>query len=227
MTKFCLALIFIVGCTKDNGSSCDTPNHDQPDAGMINPLTACGDGTCQVDETLENCPQDCFVCGDGVCTEPETIATCARDCVVCGDGLCNGDETAATCDDDCTRCGDGLCTGGETITSCVADCSVCGDGMCTGDEATTCPQDCSGSVAIHNTSTYTIYYIYSKRCTDASYGPDLLGANVLASGSTFTLNQVPAGCWNFRANNSGATMTWTSPAFVLAAGATYTWTIIN
>jgi cysteine-rich repeat protein len=89
----------------------------------------CGDGTCQSQESLMTCPDDCTsFCGDGklqageVCDEAGNTATCDGDCSKpsCGDGYLN---TAANeeCDDgnpddtdacrkDCTNasCGDGV-----------------------------------------------------------------------------------------------------------------------
>jgi hypothetical protein len=128
----------------------------------------CGNGVCDGDDTLQNCPQDCWDCGDGNCTSPfENATSCPQDCTECGDGLCTNGETAHDCPQDCDAvcpdgycthdenpstcpldcsavCPDGYCTHSETALSCPADCdSECGDGSCTHDEtAVSCPEDC-------------------------------------------------------------------------------------
>ena len=113
---------------------------------------ACGDGTCNGDETCETCPEDCGACndpsgqtiptcGDGTCNGDETCSSCPEDCgacpAECGDGICNGDETCSSCPEDCgacpAECGDGMCNGDETCSSCPADCGLCGG---TGDTVT-------------------------------------------------------------------------------------------
>jgi len=77
----------------------------------------CGDGVCDNDETIDNCPEDCEktgpspYCGDGVCDENngEQSINCQEDCSVCGDGFCSKTETPENCWDDChERCIDWL-----------------------------------------------------------------------------------------------------------------------
>lgn len=42
---------------------------------------SCGDGICDVEENVENCPADCDdVCGDGYCTGDEDENNCSEDC---------------------------------------------------------------------------------------------------------------------------------------------------
>lgn len=43
----------------------------------------CGDSVCNIDETTENCADDCVTasCGDGVCNfRHENVSTCLADC---------------------------------------------------------------------------------------------------------------------------------------------------
>jgi hypothetical protein len=210
----------VAACThaKDPGPSTEL------DAG--NPGPTCSDGVCEVGETLESCPADCARCGDLVCSSTESGESCPADCALCGDGLCNHGETLESCPADCSVCGDAMCTGAENVTSCAADCSVCGDAMCTGDETTSCPQDCVAAVKLQNNSSYTVYQFYVRTCTASVWGPDLLDASV-APGTSFTVSGVPPGCYYFRAETSGATVFWQSPAFTLSAGQTFMWTIFN
>lgn len=66
-------------------------------AGGTPGVGACGDGVCQIGETLSTCPQDCTTqcpggacfCGDAVCQASESSATCPADCYVPSTGACN------------------------------------------------------------------------------------------------------------------------------------------
>ncbi len=68
----------------------------------------CGDGTCDADETVANCPEDCGACGDYICDALEDPISCAEDCgyIVCDEYQiwledCFDDCTALeTCDDE-------------------------------------------------------------------------------------------------------------------------------
>jgi hypothetical protein len=202
--KASIFLLLLVGCTRDQGSACGTPAH-QPDAGTVAPLLSCGDGTCQVGETLDNCSRDCFVCGDGTCSEPESITTCPGDCSLCGDGMCTGGETATTCDDDCTVCGDLACTGGETAMSCA--------------------QDCAAGLKVVNSASYTFYYLYLWSCAGTNdYVNRLAGS--LPNGYSIELTNLEPGCFNFQVATSGNTQMMTSQ-HTLVAGETYVWTLTN
>jgi hypothetical protein len=117
----------------------------------------CGDGTCspEIDETCNNCEEDCGpCCGNGAC-EPEygeDCGTCESDCgPCCGNGDCEPGrgENCATCPTDCGECcGNGNCEPeyGEDCATCPADCGdCCGDGRCRGrhgENCYTCPADC-------------------------------------------------------------------------------------
>jgi cysteine-rich repeat protein len=123
----------------------DKPHCNEDCTDMI--VEYCGDSTCQNNESLMTCPEDCTsFCGDGklqageVCDEAGDTATCDGNCSEpsCGDGYLN---TAANeeCDDgnqddtdacrkDCTNapCGDGVIQDG------VEDCD---DGNQADDDA--------------------------------------------------------------------------------------------
>lgn len=65
--------------------------------------SVCGDGWCDPNEGVWNCPADCTECGDGVC-RPEEVDTCPGDCpveVTCGDGICSHYENSEACPVDC------------------------------------------------------------------------------------------------------------------------------
>lgn len=129
---------------------------------------ACGDATCNGDETHESCPDDCpppAQCGDGTCAESESLETCPEDCTpapVCGDGTCDEGEDGVckldcakdTCAGYCDTFTDGApcqcdasCLGyGDCCSDFTALCvppSTCGDGACeTLETPKSCPGDC-------------------------------------------------------------------------------------
>jgi len=78
----------------------------------------CGDGTCNVGETVASCPADCLlgpVCGNSALESGEQ----------CDDGNTNnGDGCSSTCQDEVlgTVCGNDICELGETTSSCLNDC---------------------------------------------------------------------------------------------------------
>jgi len=71
---------------------------------------ACGDGTCNPNESCSTCSQDCgacSVCGDGWCEQGESCSSCSSDCgacPVCGDAVCDPTESCDTCSGDCGVC---------------------------------------------------------------------------------------------------------------------------
>ncbi|PIO00210.1 hypothetical protein COT72_02350 [archaeon CG10_big_fil_rev_8_21_14_0_10_43_11] len=79
--------------------------------------SVCGDGTCDVDETADACPDDCripeeqstIMCGNGVCETGEDASVCESDCAphdlsaVCGNNACEDGENSDNCADDCGR----------------------------------------------------------------------------------------------------------------------------
>jgi len=136
------------------------------------PVSICGDGKCQKNETAESCPMDCSigsVCGDGICDGDETYETCSVDCdspppSVCNnDGTCNEGEDCTSCPADCAGVTTGkpnsrYCCGSDTCKAdlCGTDCGTpistayCGDGNVDigeecddGGESVFCDADCT------------------------------------------------------------------------------------
>jgi hypothetical protein len=117
----------------------NTTNPNQPGTPLLGPVppipTTCGDNWCKYpEETMENCPSDCFKggeeCGDLECKSPyENKGQCPYDCGLpeCGDYVCSFPvETINTCRGDCLfpgqECGDRSCGLGETENNCPYDC---------------------------------------------------------------------------------------------------------
>ena len=173
----------------------------------------CGDDRCANGETRQSCPEDCDQCGDGTCDVGETPQNCAVDCPVAPP--CNHNN---------------VCDPGETTQNCAADCPapVCGDNICSATEtATSCASDCGAKLRTQNNSSYTIYYLFVRRCTDSAWSTDQLSTSI-PPGSAFTLTGIPPGCWYFKANDSGLVHTWLTPTGVtLQQAQEYPWTLIN
>lgn len=55
-----------------------------------------------------------------------------------------------------------------------------------------------GTVRIENASNETVYYIYMSPTSQSTWGPDLLGSNVLNVGQAFTLSNIQPGVWDIR-----------------------------
>ena len=120
----------------------------------------CGDLTCAIGETYENCPQDCpsgyfdgYCDGvdDGIC-DPDCSEEEDVDCLpVCGNEKCEYGESYTNCPIDCpfiSECGNNICEEGENASNCAADCVVsdCGNDICDADENyISCPADCFAS----------------------------------------------------------------------------------
>ena len=123
----------------------------------------CPNGKCESEkgETLATCAVDCHVCGDGTCSLGESFQNCEPDCCgVCGDGKCahyvaDGttycNETPTSCPSDCqqTACGNGTCEAGEDTFTCPTDClhGVCGNHVCEPSDGGPmgCPEDCAAT----------------------------------------------------------------------------------
>ena len=116
--------------------------------GMCEPSTCNFDGSCELGENCNSCPDDCIsndgsqACGDGICQpgNGEDCLSCPSDCrgkqngkpsnrfccgadVDCTDARCNADTWI--CDDTQPApscCGDGVCDPGESPCSCPVDC---------------------------------------------------------------------------------------------------------
>src|SRR5262249_34595918 len=64
--------------------------------------SACGNGKCDANESVQSCEQDCGKCGDGICTTRETQKSCQSDCPPgCGDGYCDPVTESYSCPKDC------------------------------------------------------------------------------------------------------------------------------
>jgi subtilisin family serine protease len=143
-------------CSDGVDEDCDTfTDCDDTDCSG-DPACICDDdGTCELGEDCNNCPNDCpsasgASCGNGVCEagDGEDCVSCPSDCngkqngrpsgrFCCGDGdggnpiPCNDERCAGggvSCTDTQatgTCCGDGTCEGSEDTSSCGVDCAAC------------------------------------------------------------------------------------------------------
>ena len=149
----------------------------------------------------------------------------------CGDNKCTGDEDRSSCPEDCGTCGDTKCEGTENATTCPADCSgttaVCNNNVCETGETTSCPGDCPATLRTVNQSSYTVYSLYVARCEATEWGPDQTNAGVINAGSSFTLTNVPPGCWDMRAEGYNGTPYWQRFGVQITALGTFTWTLTN
>ncbi|HIA05093.1 MAG TPA: hypothetical protein EYN66_24885, partial [Myxococcales bacterium] len=116
---------------------------------------ACGDNTCDADETCLDCPADCpDCCGDGECSYlTESCRDCDVDCGTCqglagksckATNMCGQSAQDCYCDYLCFQKGDcclDICLHCAKI--CVTYNFTCGDGVCGVDETCeSCPTDC-------------------------------------------------------------------------------------
>lgn len=170
------------------------------------------------------------VCGDGVCAGDERT-TCVADCdpTSCGNGACDpGDKTACANDCPVARCGDGVCQASESSSTCPGDCHVCGDGVCQADESvSSCETDCAGTLVVQNQSSKTVIHLYVAPCGATSWGNDQLGKYIISPGGTFTLHGIPPGCYLFHADASDGSFWERTSGTNIAAGGTFTWTLLN
>lgn len=56
----------------------------------------------------------------------------------------------------------------------------------------------TATIEIDNISNETIYYVYMSPTQQSTWGPDLLGSNVLQRGQRFTLQNIQPGTWDLR-----------------------------
>ncbi len=162
-------------------------------------------GTCDENETLENCPEDC-TCGNGTCDENETLESCPTDCT-CGNDVCEESEDATSCYADC-HCGDGTCDENENEATCAIDCalpvldagipepptgescdedqnqSACGEGCC--NENYTC---------LENACHYTLApKVYRLSTADATLPPNAAG--IISAALTIAFGTTGSGSLN-------------------------------
>ena len=112
--------------------------------------------------------------------------------------------------------------GAMVIALLVAGCYVEGAG--TGGGYATASGTATGSgpaqLRIMNASNESIMYIYMSPCSQSSWGPDLLGSNVLPRGSTLPLGDIQPGCWDLRCGDASQNYKeWRGQQF--AAGGVY------
>jgi len=77
---------------------------------------------------------------------------------------------------------------------------------------------------MHNNSGQTVVYAYVSPCTDTTWGNDDLGSSTVPDGGTFTF-QVPAGCYDLRADGSGNTLIETEMGVNVSG--TYDWYVTS
>lgn len=85
------------------------------------------------------------------------------------------------------------------------------------------------SLYVHNTSSYTVGYLYvvpSPSGANGSWGSDQLGTYTIAPGATFTLTGVPVGTYDLRATQLGGSIYWQHLSAYIPSGG-YTWTLTN
>lgn len=91
----------------------------------------CGDGLCEITETIDTCETDCSFCGDGRCSPGEDLQQCPEDCDEGGVDASDAGQDDTVDASDTTDdpepppipfCGDEVCDGTEDETSCPADC---------------------------------------------------------------------------------------------------------
>src|SRR5262245_30252697 len=73
-----------------------------------------------------------------------------------------------------------------------------GGGGAEATEATSGGEELTSTVSIRNTSSFAIHRLHMSAVNDPNWGPDQLGADVLASGETFTLTGVPCDSYDVR-----------------------------
>jgi hypothetical protein len=108
------------------------------------------------------------------------------------------------------ECGNGRCEEGETASSCSSDCSSGG----------------SATLVIENNSSLTVFYLYVAPCSATNWGPDQLNSNVIVSGDTFTLGEIPADCYDLRAETQDGGY-WEAQDTYMSGGQTYTWPLTD
>jgi hypothetical protein len=120
-----------------HGYECETLSSGTGGAGGTSGSGASVGGTSSAGTSGFAPPRE-VTCGDGLCQVPETIETCASDCANtvcvlaecestddCADGYeCEEEPIAGTGGTAGAACGDGLCTSGETEETCAVDCTV-------------------------------------------------------------------------------------------------------
>ena len=86
------------------------------------------------------------------------------------------------------------------------------------------PAPTNGSVKILNHSGQTIYYAYISPTSSSTWGNDQLGSSVIANNASFTITNIPAGQYDFKAVLADNTARYLYN-FTVSAGSTFTITV--
>lgn len=81
----------------------------------------------------------------------------------------------------------------------------------------------TASLEIINNSSFTVCYLYVSPSEDTEWGDDQLGSDIVASGTTFTLTDIPAGTYDLRADDCEGNILSQEFGVVLESGS-YPWT---
>lgn len=77
----------------------------------------------------------------------------------------------------------------------LATLAACGD-----DDDGPTGGDGRASLRVSNLAARPIFFVYISPCADPTWGDDRLGDATIAPGATFTWNDLPAGCYDLRAD---------------------------
>lgn len=83
----------------------------------------------------------------------------------------------------------------------------------------------AASLRVVNNSGTTIYYLYVSPCSVSSWGADQLGSNVIRGGGGYTLSNIPAGCYDLKAEASGHARIAERRGVSVPAGTVVTWAV--
>ena len=130
-----------------------------------------------------------------------------------------------------------LCAGLMLLIATAAGCSNIQDGQGSagggdgGGEDTAGPSEGSGSTTslrVVNDSSQTIWYLYVSPSSIGTWGPDQLGAHVVAPGASFTLRNMPCGrSYDLKAEGSGHRTLATHFSAYFTCGQTKVWNLYS
>lgn len=83
--------------------------------------------------------------------------------------------------------------------------------------------DAAASLEVINNSSYSVCYLYVSPTEDTEWGDDQLGSDIVATGSTFTLRNIPPGIYDLRADDCEGNTLSQEFGIILESG-TYPWT---
>ena len=83
--------------------------------------------------------------------------------------------------------------------------------------------DAAASLEVINNSSYSVCYLYVSPTEDTEWGDDQLGSDIVATGSTFTLRNIPPGIYDLRADDCEGNTLREEYGITLRSG-TYPWT---